>query len=62
MIKQVQCPTCHKLIDWDKNNPYRPFCSERCKLIDLGDWAGEKHRIPGEEANLDNGDDKDSAF
>jgi endogenous inhibitor of DNA gyrase (YacG/DUF329 family) len=30
-----------------ENNPYRPFCSERCKLIDLGAWLGEQYRIPG---------------
>ena len=47
--KIVQCPTCKKKMRWDVKNPYRPFCSERCKLIDLGEWAGEKHRIAGEE-------------
>jgi len=31
-------------------NPYRPFCSERCKLIDLGDWAMERYRVPVEES------------
>jgi endogenous inhibitor of DNA gyrase (YacG/DUF329 family) len=31
------------------DNPYRPFCSERCKLIDLGKWAGEKYRVPTKE-------------
>jgi hypothetical protein len=40
-----QCPTCGKSAAW-KGNPYRPFCSERCKLIDLGQWATEKYRIP----------------
>jgi len=59
MTKKVHCPTCGKLIDWDKTNPYRPFCSERCKLIDLGEWASDKHRIPGEKADLN--DDKDSS-
>lgn len=41
------CPQCQSLTRWD-NNPWRPFCSERCKLIDLGDWASERHGIPGE--------------
>ena len=44
----IYCPTCGKKLKWDKHNPYRPFCSERCKLIDLGEWASESHRIPGE--------------
>ena len=33
-------------MEWDPANPYRPFCSERCKLIDLGQWASEAYRIP----------------
>lgn len=42
------CPQCKTLTRWD-NNAWRPFCSERCKLIDLGDWATERHAIPGED-------------
>lgn len=42
----VKCPTCQRDSEWSINNLYRPFCSERCKLIDLGDWAAEKHTIP----------------
>ena len=44
--KQVACPTCKKLVTYDINNPFRPFCSQRCKMIDLGDWANENYRIP----------------
>ena len=44
--KQVACPTCKKLATYDINNPFRPFCSQRCKMIDLGDWANENYRIP----------------
>lgn len=44
--KQVACPTCKKLAAYSINNPYRPFCCERCKMIDLGDWANENYRIP----------------
>ena len=40
------CPTCEKVIEYDKTSEYRPFCSERCRLIDLGDWAQEKFSIP----------------
>ncbi len=45
----VHCPTCRKSIVFRADNPFRPFCSERCRLIDLGDWAAERHRIAGEE-------------
>lgn len=44
---EVSCPTCKTKVVWDEKNPYRPFCSERCKLIDFGDWADEKNRIAG---------------
>jgi len=46
MLTEVRCPTCRRptsLVD----NPHRPFCSERCKLRDLGNWASERYRIPG---------------
>jgi len=43
----VLCPTCGKRVKWTAGNAYRPFCSERCRLIDLGAWAAEDHRIPG---------------
>jgi endogenous inhibitor of DNA gyrase (YacG/DUF329 family) len=41
-----KCPTCDKPIEWTEDFKWRPFCCERCKLIDLGDWLDEKHRIP----------------
>lgn len=44
----VHCPTCEKPVEWTEQSPWRPFCSERCKLIDLGEWAGEGHRIAGQ--------------
>ena len=43
---QVKCPTCQRPVEWP-NAPYRPFCSERCRLIDLGAWLSERHVIPG---------------
>jgi uncharacterized protein len=46
---RVKCPTCHREIDWAES-PFRPFCSERCRLIDLGAWLSEQHSIPGEAA------------
>ncbi|MBC8794668.1 DNA gyrase inhibitor YacG [Shewanella algae] len=42
----VKCPTCQKEVEWSPESKFKPFCSERCKLIDLGDWASEKHAIP----------------
>ena len=45
----VPCPTCGKPVVWSPDSPWRPFCSERCRLIDLGEWLGEEKRIPGEE-------------
>jgi endogenous inhibitor of DNA gyrase (YacG/DUF329 family) len=44
----VPCPTCNRPVEWSENSKWRPFCSERCKLIDLGAWASEQHAIPGE--------------
>ncbi len=41
----VSCPQCKKSAPWDTQNPFRPFCCERCKLIDLGKWANEEFRI-----------------
>ncbi len=46
----IHCPLCHKKTTWEEN-PYRPFCSERCKLTDLGLWAGEEYRIADESAD-----------
>jgi endogenous inhibitor of DNA gyrase (YacG/DUF329 family) len=54
----VKCPTCRKEIPWD-NNPHRPFCSDRCKTIDLGAWVEERYRIPSEENDLNLLDDDD---
>jgi hypothetical protein len=45
---RVACPTCRREIEWLASNPWRPFCSERCKLVDLGAWLSEQHAIPGE--------------
>ena len=44
---KLACPTCQKDVFWNEDFPDRPFCSERCKLIDLGEWANESHKIEG---------------
>ena len=43
----VNCPTCKKPVEWSEKNPWRPFCSERCKLLDLGEWASDAYVIRG---------------
>lgn len=48
-IKQVNCPNCQKIVAWSEDEPYRPFCSRKCQLLDFGEWANEKHRIPTQE-------------
>jgi len=58
------CPICRAPVTWD-DNPDRPFCSERCRLIDLGGWVSERYRIPGADtpggvADADDGADGDS--
>lgn len=53
----MKCPTCGQPAEW-QNNPNRPFCSERCKLIDFGKWANEEYRVPGEEMPLAENDEK----
>ena len=47
---QIKCPICKKKTTWEEN-PCRPFCSERCKLIDLGKWADEGYRVEGGETD-----------
>lgn len=46
--KIVACPTCQQSVVWSSTSRWRPFCSERCYLIDLGEWLNERHVIPGE--------------
>jgi endogenous inhibitor of DNA gyrase (YacG/DUF329 family) len=53
----MKCPTCNKPAEW-QDNPHRPFCSERCQLIDFGRWANEEFRVPAEPAPSD--EDKES--
>lgn len=42
----VSCPTCGKPVPWVSASTFRPFCSERCRAIDLGAWAAEEYRLP----------------
>lgn len=51
--RSVNCPQCDKLVEWTPANRFRPFCSERCKLIDLGAWATETYRVPVADSDAD---------
>lgn len=48
-VTTVKCPTCQKPVIWNEESKYRPFCSQRCRLIDLGEWAQEKYTVAAED-------------
>jgi endogenous inhibitor of DNA gyrase (YacG/DUF329 family) len=50
---KVKCPTCQAEVIWNEQAIHRPFCSKRCQLIDLGQWANEEHTIASDENKLD---------
>jgi endogenous inhibitor of DNA gyrase (YacG/DUF329 family) len=59
--RKVSCPRCDAITEYSPENKWRPFCSERCKMIDLGKWAAEDYRLPqGESAPEKPGSDADS--
>ncbi len=49
MVMKIKCPKCGKDAHWE-NNKWRPFCSERCRMVDLGAWISEGYKIPGESS------------
>lgn len=51
--KIVRCPACGGNSEYVAGNPYRPFCCERCKLQDLGQWASESFRVPTQPSFID---------
>jgi endogenous inhibitor of DNA gyrase (YacG/DUF329 family) len=57
--RKVHCPQCNTVILWSADNPYRPFCSERCKLIDFGQWATGSYRIPQQLPGTGQTDEED---
>ncbi len=57
--KVINCPTCDKRVEWNDGNKFRPFCCERCKLIDFGEWATGKHVIEGESVSQYSDDDNE---
>lgn len=63
----MRCPICKQTVQWE-GNPFRPFCSERCKMIDLDNWLEGRYRVPTtvnpeeddvEEQSAGDSDDKD---
>lgn len=46
--QKIKCPQCEQPTIWHSSNPFRPFCSRKCKLIDLGEWLDENRTIPGQ--------------
>jgi endogenous inhibitor of DNA gyrase (YacG/DUF329 family) len=59
LLKTYPCPTCKKPAKFDSTNLFRPFCSERCKMIDLGEWASENYKIAAEPVIDDEGDESE---
>ena len=52
-VKIVNCPTCSTPVEWTAHSRFRPFCSERCKMKDLGAWATEQYKVPQSAAEHD---------
>lgn len=48
-MTQISCPRCHKACEWSQENPYRPFCSKRCKMSDLDGWLTQEYAIPSHQ-------------
>jgi hypothetical protein len=57
-VKTVPCPRCGAAAAFSPDNKWRPFCSERCRLIDLGNWAAENYRVPENPAAPDKPEDE----
>ncbi|WP_105187900.1 DNA gyrase inhibitor YacG [Pseudoalteromonas sp. T1lg48] len=60
MPAKVNCPTCQNEVTWGDQSPYRPFCSKRCQLIDLGEWSSESNTISTPMSNELQGADADA--
>ncbi len=61
MAATVKCPTCGRDVRWNDESKFRPFCSERCRLIDLGAWASDGYSIAETpESDAQTGDDSSS--
>ncbi|MGN7835781.1 DNA gyrase inhibitor YacG [Acinetobacter schindleri] len=61
MPTNLKCPRCGALTTWE-GNAFRPFCSERCKMIDLGAWANEDYKLPTQDAPQADGGREEDQF
>jgi uncharacterized protein len=61
MARQVRCPICSTALEWSEKSAFRPFCSERCKLTDLGAWASDAYRVAAQEESPSDADDSSGA-
>jgi len=52
MTTTVLCPQCGNTVPWQDDRQWKPFCSERCKLIDLGEWSSERYTISDESESV----------
>lgn len=50
MTTNVRCPACDTWVEWSASSPFRPFCSERCKLVDLSGWMSEAYRVADDDS------------
>lgn len=55
-VTKFHCPRCRRPVEWEGNDS-RPFCSERCRLIDLGAWVEESYRLPGDRIDPESDND-----
>ena len=61
-MKKIRCPRCQQETVFSEQNTFRPFCSERCKTLDLGAWATENYRIPdAENSQINSNSNKNDA-
>jgi endogenous inhibitor of DNA gyrase (YacG/DUF329 family) len=51
MLPVVKCPACGRPVEWSAASKHRPFCSARCKALDLGAWASDRYVVPGDSAD-----------
>ncbi len=60
MPATVKCPTCGRPLEWSEQSPFRPFCSERCRMVDLGAWFSKQRGIPDDAPAEEWGGKKDT--
>lgn len=60
-VREVKCPTCGAAVPWQPESRWRPFCSERCRMMDLGAWASNQYRVAGPPVGEGEHQDGDSS-